>query len=308
MKYTSKFRCFEPLENRLPMAGNVSVALEGSLLNVFGDNLANEVTITQNAVGTIVVRGLNNTRINGLPQVTLPNVALNALDVRLEGGNDRVTITNLRAANDVNIDLGAGNDTARVAGSTIGANFSALGSQGVDNVTLTGGSIGGDAFIDLGLDRGVASISSLNIGFNLDVITDLANDQVTLNGVTAGGAVTLDSKAGADSISITGLNAFLLGIQTDSGADTVTLQNVRTVTDLEINTGTGGDTVRLTDVISGKSIKVNTDADNDSVNATRVSAAEDAVFEGGAGFDTLFGLTQISGGVKKEIKEFEFSL
>ncbi len=75
---------------------------------------------------------------------------------------------------------------------------------------------------------------------------------------------------------------------------------------MEINTGVGADTLRMNGVNSGKSIKVSTDAGNDTVNATRVLAAEDAVFEGGAGVDRLFGSAQISGGVKKEIQEFEF--
>ncbi len=308
MKKLSKVRCFESLENRLPMAGNVSVALEGSLLKVNGDNLANEVTIAQNVAGTIVVRGLNGTSINGLPQVTLRNVALNALDVRMAGGDDRLTINTLRAANDVEVDLGAGNDTVRVAGSNIGANLKVIGLHGIDRANLTGSRVGVDAKIDLGLDRGVANVSSTIIGYNLDVITELANDQVTLNAVTAGGTVTVDTKAGSDAISIVALDALLLGIQTDAGADSVTLQNVRTATDLEINTGVGADTLRMTDVNAGKSIKVSTDADNDTVRATRVRAAEDAVFEGGDGVDRLFGSAQISGGVKKEIKDFEFVL
>ncbi len=60
----------------------------------------------------------------------------------------------------------------------------------------------------------------------------------------------------------------------------------------------------MTDVTSGKSIIVSLDEGNDRLVATRVSAAADAVFEGGAGFDTLenFG---ISAGIKREFKEFE---
>ncbi|MFO0380716.1 MAG: hypothetical protein ACK506_03365 [Pirellula sp.] len=46
-------------------ANNVQVALEGSLLKVIGDNLANDIVISQNVAGDIAVTGRNGTTVNG---------------------------------------------------------------------------------------------------------------------------------------------------------------------------------------------------------------------------------------------------
>jgi hypothetical protein len=86
--------------------------------------------------------------------------------------------------------------------------------------------------------------------------------------------------------------------------DQVTLNRVTKVEDLGIFTGAGNDVVRLTDVTSGKSIVTSLDQGNDRLIATRVRAAVDAIFEGGAGLDTLenFG---IFAGVTRDLLEFE---
>ncbi len=48
-------------------ANNVQVALEGSLLKVFGDSDANDITIVQSPNQDIVIRGRNGTTVNRPP-------------------------------------------------------------------------------------------------------------------------------------------------------------------------------------------------------------------------------------------------
>jgi hypothetical protein len=101
--------------------------------------------------------------------------------------------------------------------------------------------------------------------------------------------------------------ALLLGINTDIGADTVSLSGIDVAEDLGVFTGPGADSVLMMDVVSLKNIIVSVDSENDRVAGTAVSAALDAVFEGGAGSDRFedYGIT---GGVKKDVKEFEVFL
>lgn len=301
----------ESLESRQLMAGDVVVALEGSLLTVAGDDFDNQISLTRTLAGDVVVAGQNGTLINGLPSVRFPRVELNALEVRMEGGNDTVVLRGLQIANDANVDLGAGNDrltAPATAASTIGGNLSVLGSEGNDIVQLSGVVVRENLNIDGGIGALNATLANATIDKVMTIIGDEADDVVSVTGSSIGLDAMIETKGGSDRVTLTDVNAWLLSINTDSngavGLDQVTLNRVSTVEDLGIFTGAGNDTVRLTDVTSGKSIVVSMDSGNDRLIATRVQAAVDAIFEGGAGVDTLenFG---ISAGVTRELKEFE---
>lgn len=304
----------ESLERRQLMAGDVIAALEGSLLTVEGDNLDNQIAITRTAVGDIVVAGQNGTLVNGLPSFRFPQVQLNALEVRMEGGNDTVALRSLQVANDVNVNLGAGNDrltSPATAPSIINGNMSVLGDEGNDIVQLAALTVRGDLTIDGGLGSLNASVNASTIDKVMSIIGDEANDIVSVAGSNIGLDLLLETKGGSDRVTLTDTNAFHISINTDAngavGLDQVTLNRVNTVEGLGVFTGAGNDVVRLTDVTSGKSLIVSLDEGNDRVIATRVQAAEDAVFEGGAGVDTLENYG-IAAGIKREFKEFEVIL
>lgn len=293
------------------MAGDVIAALEGSLLTVEGDNFDNQIAITRSTVGDIVISGQNGTLVNGLPSFRFPQVQLNALEVRMEAGNDTVALRGLQVANDVNVNLGAGNDrltSPATSPSTISGNMFVLGDEGNDVVQLAALTVREDLYIDGGLGILNASVNASDIDKVMSIIGDEANDIVSVTGSRIGLNLSLETKGGSDRVSITDTDAFHISINTDAngsvGLDQVTLNRVTTVEDLGIFTGAGNDVVRLTDVTSGKSLIVSLDEGNDRVIATRVQAAEDAVFEGGAGVDTLenYGITA---GIKREFKEFE---
>jgi hypothetical protein len=186
--------------------------------------------------------------------------------------------------------------------------MSVLGSEGNDIVQLSGIGVGEDLSIDGGVGSLNASIHNATVDKVMSIIGDDAADIVSVIGSRIGLDLVLETKGGSDRVTLTDVAAFQMSINTDAngatGLDQVTLNRVSTVEDLGIFTGAGNDVVRLTDVTSGKSIIVSLDEGNDRLIATRVRAAEDAVFEGGAGVDTLenFG---ISAGIKREFKEFE---
>lgn len=301
----------ESLEARKLMAGDVVAALEGSFLRVEGDNFGNQVAISQTALGDVVIAGQNGTTINGLPSVRFVRPQINALELRMEGGNDVVTLRGLNVANDLFVDLGAGDDrltTPAASPVTVGANASVLGSEGNDVVQLNSMTVREDLYVDGGLGTLNATFNNLQVDKALSVLGDDAIDVINISNSRAGLGVTIETKGGSDRVSLTDISAFAMSINTDAngaiGADQVNLTRVTTQEDLGIFTGAGNDVVRLTDVSSGKSIIASLDEGNDRLIATRVSAAEDALFEGGAGVDILenFG---ISAGIKREFKEFE---
>jgi hypothetical protein len=293
------------------MAGDVMVALEGSLLTVNGDNLDNQIAITRNVAGDVVVSGQNGTLVNGLTSFRLVRPSINAVEIRMEDGNDVVTMRNLQVANDMFVDMGAGNDrlTAPATNpSTIGANLAIYGSEGNDIVQLNRVTVREDLFVDGGLGSLQASVVDSVIAKAANIVADDLADIITVRNTRVGLDMSIETKGGSDQVNLTDLSAFNLVVNTDAnglaGLDRVTLNRVTTVEDLGIFTGAGADTVQMTDVSSGKSVTVSLDEGNDRLVMARVTAAADAVFEGGAGLDTVDFLA-VLGGTKREFKEFE---
>lgn len=290
-----------------PVAANqVAARLEGSLLVITGDNLGNQIVVSQNAANDVTIRGVNGTRVNGLPSVVFRRAALQQAEILMEGGNDIVTFSNFAVSNDLFINLGAGNDAVRTgaAPSSIGVGLSIEGGTGTDTISLSGWQTGGDLFIDGqgGILR--TTLTNTTILGAFAAIGGEANDQVTMTGCTVGLDASLQLGKGADVVSVTDLMAFSFWAATDEGADRVTVAQTAVLEDFGIFTGTENDVVNLSDVDSGKNVYVGTDLGADQVVATRVAAELDAVFEGGAGVDSLAD-RGIFGGVKVEIKEFE---
>lgn len=301
----------ESLEHRRLMAGDVAVALEGSLLRIDGDNLGNQIVIAQAASGDVVVSGQSGTLVNGLPSVRFVRPTLNAMEIRMEAGDDTVTMRSVQLANDLMVDLGAGNDrlvNPAVAPMVIGANANIYGEAGSDIVQLSGTTVREDLYIDGGIGALNAQLNGVQVDKLMSAIGDEAADVVSIVNSSFGLGASIETKGGSDRVTLTDVNAFALSVNTDAnsamGADVVTLNRVTTVEDIGIFTGDGNDVVRMTDVNSGKSLTVSLDSGNDQLVATRVSAAADLVFEGGAGVDTLTDLG-FFGGIKRDVKEFE---
>jgi hypothetical protein len=295
-------------------ANNVAATVEGSLLVIAGDNLANQITVARSANGDVVVSGQNGTLINRLPSVRFPRLQLNAAEIRMGAGNDVLTLRGLQVANDLFVELGDGADrlNAPAASPTVvGGNLAIEGNAGNDTIRTEGTVVGLDYYLDGGIGVLNATVINSMVGFNVVLIGDEANDVMALTGVAAGGDVMIESKGGSDRVTLTTVSALLLAVSTDAnavaGADRVTLDTVVTVEDIGIFTGPGNDIVQMIEVQSGKNLTVSADSGSDRVSGAGVEVTLDAVFEGGAGTDTFedFGIT---GGVKKDVKEFEIFL
>ncbi len=287
---------------------NVQAKREGGLLKVTGDNAANQIVIAHQG-NNLVITGMNGTTVNGQAFVQFANFIPNAADVRMRGGNDVVTLNNLTIAVDLFIDLGAGADRLRTGAlpSSIGVKMTVEGGLGNDVVELAGLVTGEDLYINGHAGRLTATLTGLSIGKAMTIIGDGSNDVISVAQTTTAGATSIESKAGSDQVSLVDFFAYALSITTDLGHDSVHLENVWTLEDLQLNAGAGHDVASLVDVTSGKNITVTMDVGDDTVLGTNVFAEYDAVFEGGDGNDSILD-DGIDGGEKKEIKEFEIFL
>src|SRR5688572_13649202 len=150
----------ENLEQRQLFA--VVATFGASTLSVFGDNLDNNITVSRNAAGNILVNGGAVAVAGGTP--TVANTAL--IQVFGQGGNDTITLSETNGALPrANLFGGAGNDT--LTGGSGGdqifgqaGNDTLLGKAGADflfggteNDTLTGGDADDQVFGESGNDR-----------------------------------------------------------------------------------------------------------------------------------------------------------
>ena len=229
----------------------VTATFSSGTLSVFGDSLNNNITVSRNAAGQILVNGGAVSVAGGTP--TVANTAL--IQVFGQGGNDVVTLSEVNGAlpaahlfggagNDV-LTGGSGND--QLFGET--GNDTLLGKGGFDllfggteNDTLTGGDADDQAFGQGGNDRMI-----WNPGDDTDLNEGGAGtDTVEVNGgngaeqftTTANGTrvrfdrlnpapfsidigtsekLTLNANGGDDSYSATGNLAALIAITVDGG-------------------------------------------------------------------------------------------
>jgi Ca2+-binding RTX toxin-like protein len=235
----------------VPAQAAVTASFNAGTLSVLGDSLDNNITISRNAAGTILVNGGAVNIAGGT--ATIANTA--KITVFGQGGNDTLTISEVNGALPASqLFGGIGNDTL-TGGSGFDQLFGQSGNDsllgkgntdhlfgGDDNDTLTGGDADDQAFGQSGNDRMI-----WNPGDDTDLNEGGANeDTVEVNGgggaeqftTTANGTrvrfdrlnpapfaidigtsenLVLNANGGDDSFSATGNLAALIKITVDGG-------------------------------------------------------------------------------------------
>jgi len=248
---------FERLDDRIAPAVSAAFNPAAGTLNVFGDALANAVTISRNAAGAILVNGGAVAVVGGTPTVA------NTISIAVfgQGGDDAITLNEANGAlPKAMLFGGAGNDTL-TGGSGADLLFGQEGNDvllgrggadllfgGAGDDTLTGGDADDQAFGESGDDRMI-----WNPGDDTDLNEGGAGtDTVQVNGgngtevftVTANGArvrfdrldpapfsidvgtsesLVVNANGGDDSFSATGNLAALIRITVDGGTGNDTL-------------------------------------------------------------------------------------
>jgi Ca2+-binding RTX toxin-like protein len=235
----------------------VTATLSSGTLSVFGDSLNNNITVSRNAAGQILVNGGAVSVAGGTP--TVANTAL--IQVFGQGGNDVITLSETNGALPAaHLFGGAGNDVLtggsggdQLFGQT--GNDTLLGKGGFDllfggteNDTLTGGDADDQAFGQSGNDRmiwnpgddtdlneGGADTDTVEVngGNGAEQFTTTANGtRVRFDRVTpapfsidigTSEKLTVNANGGDDSYSATGNLAALIGITVDGGTGNDTL-------------------------------------------------------------------------------------
>jgi hypothetical protein len=99
--------------------GNVMVGAvtPGGDVNINGDLGNNDITITQNADGTVTVTGNNGTTVNGGASHTTTNPVTGEIDVDTRGGDDKVTVDGVTNVEDLDLEDNIGDNDIEVKNS-----------------------------------------------------------------------------------------------------------------------------------------------------------------------------------------------
>jgi Ca2+-binding RTX toxin-like protein len=303
----------ETLEERQMFSVVASFSPSSHVLSVFGDNLANNITVSRNAAGQILVNGGAVAVLGGTS--TVANTSL--IQVFGQGGNDTIALNEANGALPrANLFGGAGNDV--MTGGSGGdmlfgqtGNDTLLGKGGFDflfggseNDVMTGGDADDQVFGESGNDRMI-----WNPGDDTDLNEGGADvDTVEVNGGNGAEAFTVTANGTRVRFDRVNPAPFSLDIGTsenlvtnmNGGDDTFVAGNgLATLIQLTVDGGTGNDSITGGD---GADFLFGGDG-NDSVaggrgNDTALLGAGDDTFvwnpgdgsdviEGQAGFDTM---------------------
>ena len=228
----------EPLECRCLLAGNVTATFTDGNLRLFGDGKNNAVEV-QGVFGELVVRGLDNTRINGQEEVVFlgGSLLLHDLKAVLGKGHDRLFLFDLATAGHVQLGQGqvdtlfdAGNDLIVLDNVLVGGDLRVNAGGGADFVVLNDVEVLGRAELRGGSGSDQLAIVDSAIA---DLLLDAGsgNDQVTIDSSLIGSGADVRLGTGNDTLSILGDTVFGRGafINGNSGRDTLNLDDDATL-------------------------------------------------------------------------------
>src|SRR5688500_16176442 len=231
----SRARTFERLESRQLMA--VSTALRGGWLTITGDTANDNIAIVGTAnPGEFVVFGRDGTTVNGIANgnVTIPGVTGN-LTVRLNGGDDVLSMDSVFVARIIHIDTGDGNDAVAVGARSVvssAGNLTINTDAGNDQVAELSYAVfvGGAHAVDLGAGDDTATLVGVSaVGgthgalHNAPPVPSISvrgrdgNDSLLAIGVTARLELRLDGEEGSNSVALLTSAADLISVTTTSG-------------------------------------------------------------------------------------------
>lgn len=263
---SASFMRLECLEQRLPLAGNVTADLTDSTLRLTGDDLANQIVVASVAGGRIALIG-QNTTINGSPAVFVTDTSVTNIVAKLKGGDDAV---------------GFGNDAQDIANHRMFADFmifprpiafeEAEGTYFLEPCDVPA--------LQSAIEEVAGGVTTFSLPGSLAVMADSGNDAIGING-DVGGWVTvrLGSADAGNAIAIgaefsTSRIGGALKIVGGNQNDFVMLANVRVARqvggDAVIVTGTGNDRVDLIGDIRG-SLSVTTGDGMDAVTMSSLA-------------------------------------
>ena len=277
----------------------------------FGAGSENLTLLGGSKADTVYI-GKSNISVSGAEGKDIFSVSGAISNITIQGGAAEDSIfanglTSIPSGKNIYFYGGAGSDTVEVAGLSVGdGNFYVYGDSGTDLIKISNASItGGGVLLDGGSDADVFNISNISVSgsANFSVLGGTENDSIYANGVSVGGGSVLFSGGiGADTVEVAGLQVAGGTVSLDGGSGTDLIK----ITGASI---TGGgvylDGSSDADVFSLSNISVATGANfsvyggtgDDSIYVSNFSVSGSALFEGGAGTDTItFAASSLSAG------------
>lgn len=311
----SAFRT-ELLEQRLALAGDVTIFAIGDTLHIRGDSADNGLAIYSPSDGVINVKGL----IQGGAATTVNDVStqaftgINNLIISLNSGNDALVITDAALSGVLSIQTGDDNDAIGLG------QFAADDGLFDDAVDSLLGALTLENNLMLLAGEGNDSLLARNVTAKLmTVAMEEGNDTVLLDrnetaghpnyipGVAVAGPLVLSLGEGDNEADLIGVSAQSLAIGAGDGIDQIDFDDVTvdrsatitardganeidierlTAKSLEIRLGLGNDTVDLEDLTLRKSLGISDNFGDDTITIEDATAKSIGI-SSGAGNDTI---------------------
>jgi cyclophilin family peptidyl-prolyl cis-trans isomerase len=194
--------CSEQLEQRTLLAGNLTAQLVGQTAFLSGDSANNSMEILVDN-GNVVLRGLDNTTINGATSelvITTGSSAMGDLITSLGTGNDRLVVNGVTINGNVTVDGGAGDDQIGVINSTVNGRATLNGNAGADTVSLQTSTVIGAVRVNGGDDADMIVLSTAALSGRLRVSGGRSNDDIVVDDSTIAGNAYIVGQRGDDDI------------------------------------------------------------------------------------------------------------
>jgi FKBP-type peptidyl-prolyl cis-trans isomerase FkpA len=269
---------YQQLESRQLLAGNVSVSLQGDVLQILGDGGDNEIQVFGIANSRAQVFGLGGTTINGGNSGFVSSGPVRNVSMQMGNGDDSVLVENLVLTGFIDVDLGLGNDSLNLRHNNVRA-LAVNGRAGDDIIQIH--SVYSRDYVLLNTHEGDDIISITSLGTRRGVVIDTGEgaDTLAIGHLGAGANVVVNMGGGNDRVVVTGpykanSSQFSLG----SGNDTFIVMPQLSSTSanfgkqLRVFAGDGNDTVFLgASTIARKTVALDGGPGSDSLGVAGAS-------------------------------------
>jgi hypothetical protein len=250
----------EALEERLPLAGNVTIAFNDGTLTITGDAADNSIAVGM-LWGRLVVVPYQS-EVNGPTTLwyrgeAVPFVAFDpghALTIDMRGGSDIVHLggwqtprLNFRA---LTVNLGDGNNSLYGTDIAVEQNVAIRSGNGSDVIVMDALSARGSVNIQAWNGNNIVVLEEPTVGGSLEVIGGLNHDHFQLSAVTSS-VLRVRPGEGDSWVTVSGTVRDQLEVQTGAGRDLVILTGMGGGAAIVVHTGAGDDLVSAQDWLPG---------------------------------------------------------
>ena len=245
------------------------------LLAIRGDKSANNISIQQTASGIQVSSGDSGaTEINGGAS-PFTAASVTAIRIQLKGGDNSLQIGSptgdaLSISGKLAIGAAGGNNTIAIANATIGKGLAINVGHGDDTIVIGGTSTtaGEDPLNDI-------DVGAVSVGANLSVSAGAGNDSVAVVDVSVKGKTALHTGSGDDNVALMSADGATLSkslvVNAGSGTDQVLMDGYTLDGNVSISTHRGNDTIGMFSNTFGRSLTIAGGPGDDSYQTNKTS-------------------------------------